>query len=104
MTAFYRNALGLLFLAAESAEGWAVFDAGGLKLALHAIPPAIAANIEIADPPDARGETPIKLFFKCDDLDTARAHLLSHGAVMFEPKYGRCDGLDPEGNVFSIVG
>src|SRR5260370_41538410 len=82
MTAFYRDAIGLELLQGESSDGWA---------------------IEILVPPKARGATPIKLFFRAGDLQEVRAHLLAHGAVMFEPAQGRCDGLDPEGNVFSIV-
>jgi hypothetical protein len=42
--------------------------------------------------------------FEVADLSQARAHLIAHGAVMFEPRRrGACDGLDPEGNVFQIV-
>jgi catechol 2,3-dioxygenase-like lactoylglutathione lyase family enzyme len=104
MIAFYRDGIGLRFLEAESSDGWAVFDAGGARLALHRIPEHIAKNILIATPPIARGETPIKLFFRASGaLDAARAHLVASGAVMFDPHDGRCDGLDPEGNVFSIV-
>ena len=104
MIAFYRDGIVLRFLEAESSDGWAVFDAGGARLALHRIPEHIAKNILIATPPIARGETPIKLFFRASGaLDAARAHLVASGAVMFDPHDGRCDGLDPEGNVFSIV-
>jgi len=103
MTAFYRDAIGLELLPGESSVGWAVFNSGGARLALHAIPIEIAKDIHIEVPPKARGSTPMKLFFRTGDLEEARAHLLAHGAVMFEPAHGRCDGLDPEGNVFSIV-
>lgn len=103
MTAFYRDAIGLEFLSGESSDGWAVFNGGGARLALHAIPLEIAKGIDISVPPKARGDTPIKLFFRSANLQEARAHLLANGAVMFEPAHGRCDGLDPEGNVFSIV-
>jgi catechol 2,3-dioxygenase-like lactoylglutathione lyase family enzyme len=104
MTAFYRDGLGLRPLPDRSEEGFAVFDAGGTHLALHAIPPALAKTIQIADPPEARADTPIKLFFEVDDLAEARAHLARRGAIMSEPNsWGGCDGLDPEGNVFTIV-
>ena len=103
MTAFYREALALPFLADESSEGWAVFDAGGARLALHAIPAAIAQGIAITEPPRARAEGAIKLVFHAADLEAARARLVAHGAVMFDPRVsGSCDGLDPEGNVFQI--
>jgi catechol 2,3-dioxygenase-like lactoylglutathione lyase family enzyme len=103
MTAFYRDGLGLRHLTEESSEGWAKFDAGGAELALHQIPEHIARDIEITDPPSAREDTPIKLVFETEDLEAARAHLSAQGAVMMEPANPRrCDGLDPEGNVFTI--
>lgn len=81
------------------------FEAGGVSLSLHAIPAQFAETIELATPAEAREGTPIKLVFEADDLAAARAHLIAHGAVMFEPRaWGGCDGLDPEGNVFQIVG
>ncbi|MGQ0649344.1 MAG: hypothetical protein ACT4P7_17465 [Gemmatimonadaceae bacterium] len=81
------------------------FDAGGVVPALHVIPAHIAERIEIADPPEARERTPIKLVFEVPDIDGARVHLSRHGAVMREPSaWGTCDGTDPEGNVFQIAG
>jgi catechol 2,3-dioxygenase-like lactoylglutathione lyase family enzyme len=104
MTAFYRDGLGLREIPESRQDGWVEFDAGGTLLALHEIPAHIAANIEIETPPEARSETPIKLVFESEEVEAARAHLISHGAVMFEPRaWGGCDGLDPEGNVFQIV-
>jgi predicted enzyme related to lactoylglutathione lyase len=104
MADFYHEALGLPVIAAPMAPGWIEFDAGGVRLALHAIPPRVARQIEITTPPRAREETPIKLLFEVDDLDEVRRRLVQHGATMFEPKTnGVCDGLDLEGNVFSLV-
>jgi predicted enzyme related to lactoylglutathione lyase len=104
MTTFYRDGLGLQLLPGESSEGWTVFDADGTRLALHAIPAAIANAIVITDPPQPREDTPIKLVFHAPDLAAARARLVAHGAVMFEPRpSGASDGLDPEGNVFSLM-
>ena len=104
MTTFYRDALGLIPLPNKSSEGWLEFDAGGVDLALHAIPTPLAKDIEIKDPPAAREGTPIKLVFEVPDIDVARIHLINHGAVMSEPSaWGFCDGVDPEGNVFQIV-
>ncbi len=82
------------------------FDAGGCFMALHAIPAAIAKDIEITQPPRARSDTPIKFTFFADDVDAARGRLIAHGAEMLEVRrFGAlslCDGLDPEGNVFQI--
>lgn len=104
MTAFYRDGLGLRLLPERSEEGWVELDAGAARVVLHAIPEHIAQGIQIDSPPKQRENTPIKLIFRTPDVAQARAHLLEHGAVMFEPRaWGGCDGLDPEGNVFQIV-
>ena len=73
MIAFYRDGLGLRFLEERSNEGWAEFDAGGVLLALHAIPPEIATDLQITTP-KARESTPIKLVFASSDVSEARAH------------------------------
>lgn len=104
MAEFYQEALGLRVIPGASGPGWVELDAGGVRLALHAIPPRIARKIEITQPPRAREETPFKLLFEVDDLYAVRRRLVQFGATMFEPKNsGVCDGLDPEGNVFSLV-
>jgi catechol-2,3-dioxygenase len=104
MTTFYRDGLGLHVLPGTQRDGWVELDAGGSRVALHAIPAAIAKDIAIATPPAPRSGTAIKLVFATDDLAAARAHLIAHGAVMDEPRsWGACDGIDPEGNVFQIV-
>lgn len=101
---FYADGLGLPVIDAPMAPGWIEFDAGGVRLALHAIPPREARKIEITNPPRAREETPLKLVFEVDDLMAARRRLVQFGATMFEPRpSGVCDGIDPEGNVFSLV-
>lgn len=79
MVAFYRDEIGLAVIAEE--DGWVELDG----VALHAIPPAIAARITIASPPVAREDTAIKLVFARDGLDAAR------------------DIVDPEGNVLQLV-
>ena len=101
---FYNEALGLPVIDAPTAPGWLELDAGGVRLALHSIPPRLARQIEITHPPRAREENPAKQVFEVDELDAMRRRLVHHGATMFEPKSsGICDGLDPEGNVFSLV-
>ena len=105
MASFYRDGLGLAPLSAESGKGWLEFEAGGVALALHELPAHIAKEIEITSPPTPREGTPIKLVFEVPDIEIARVHLINHGAVMAEPSaWGSCDGTDPEGNVFQIVG
>ena len=82
---------------------WVEFEASGIRFALHAIPTEIADTIEIAQPPRAREENPIKLTFDVDDLAAARVRLQSQGAEILDRPWGTCDAIDPEGNVFQIV-
>jgi catechol 2,3-dioxygenase-like lactoylglutathione lyase family enzyme len=105
MTAFYRDVLGLPVV--ESEPGWVALDAGGVALALHAIPAEIAANILITVPPQRRGETPLKLAFVVDEIASTFERLVRHGVSMSELRtFGSrtfSDGMDPEGNVFQIT-
>lgn len=103
MVSFYEKGCGLKPVKGRAADGWVEFDAGGARFAIHAIPEKIAATIEITCPPRPRSETPIKLVFGVTDLEEARTQLSRHGATMSEiNRWGSCDGLDPEGNVFQI--
>lgn len=102
-TAFYRDGVGLPVVPEESSPGFVVFEGGGCRFALHAIPEEIARGFEIADPPEARSETPIKLVFETPDLEADVARLLAAGATPLDRRWpGLQDLLDPEGNVFQV--
>ncbi|HVZ33381.1 MAG TPA: VOC family protein [Polyangiaceae bacterium] len=109
LTEFYHEALGLPLAAQPSDPNWVELDAGGVRLAIHALPPRVAREVQVTWPPRAREEVPLKLVFEVDDLEQTRRHLTSRGATMFEPRTSAgfqveaCDGLDPEGNVFRLV-
>jgi catechol 2,3-dioxygenase-like lactoylglutathione lyase family enzyme len=104
MTAFYRDGLGLVVLPAECQLGWVVFDTGGTRFALHAIPPHIAAEIGIAEPPMAREEGAIKLIFAAPDVEAACARLTAAGGLLLPARGGPSrDVLDPEGNVLRLT-
>src|SRR5262245_49109041 len=91
MIAFYESGMGFRLIPETRSDEWAELDAGGALLALHKIPDHIAKTIEITSPPYARRETPIKLIFEVDDVAATRAHLIAHGAVMFElSSWGGC--------------
>ncbi len=109
MTAFYRDVLGLAPRETdEPIAGWLVLQAGGCELALHQIPEPIAAGIEIDDPPQVRAGTPIKVCFTVDDVAKTWETLVARGVQMLTPPaveegvMVRCDGVDPEGNVFQL--
>ena len=77
--------------------------AEGARLALHAIPPEMASQIEITDPPEMRSETPIKLIFRTGGLDEVCSRLQSLGGAVLAPRPpGSRDAVDPEENVLKL--
>ncbi len=107
LTAFYRDVAALVVTHEE--PGLVVLEGNGVQLVLHAIPPHIADTFEIADPPVAREDTAIKLFFHVADFAAARAAATAHGGRFNPPDqewgargFRACDGVDPEGNVVQI--
>src|SRR5438445_7989916 len=87
LTAFYRDTLGLPIRKGSAAEGWVEFDA----LALH------------------QGKSKpgtCKLAFGSKDVGKTREELVQRGARMGKLKdfgdLARCDGKDPDGNLFQI--
>ncbi len=110
MVAFYQDVLGLTEVVTEdTGEGWRVFGAGGMQLALHAIPEPIAEGILITEPPEPRDSAVTKLVFRVPDVAAARAALHDQGVIEVHQSFidpnaplVRCDFLDPEGNVFQI--
>jgi catechol 2,3-dioxygenase-like lactoylglutathione lyase family enzyme len=102
MAAFYGGALGLRPVEETRTDAWLEFDAGGIRLALHAIPVHIADRIEISSPPRPREETPIKPAFEVDDVTSERRRLESLSVTVRQHAWGGCDAIDPEGNVFGF--
>lgn len=99
MTEFYANTLGLKPIPESRTETWIEFETG---LALHAIPPHIADQIEIKSPPGPREETPFKLIFEVDDLTMELKRLEALGVTLVHRPWGTVDAMDPEGNIFGI--
>jgi predicted enzyme related to lactoylglutathione lyase len=78
-----------------------------LQLIVHAIPPMIAATIEIATPPVRREDTALKFFLTVASLATARTTAAEHGGEVGHenwrgPGFTVCNAVDPEGNVFQL--
>ena len=107
LAAFYAGVADLK--EAQSEPDNVVLEAGGFQLVVFAIPPHIAAQIQIATPPQRREETPIKLVFVVRSLAGARAAAKRLGGELaaedqvweFQGLYV-CDGYDPEGNVIQV--
>lgn len=102
MERFYVEALGLEPVPESRAEGWVELRAGEVAIALHAIPPDIAREIEISSPPAAREETPLKMVFEVEDPDGVRSRIAACGGVTIGRPWG-FDAADPEGNVFHVA-
>ena len=88
---FYQRSFGLELNSTE--PGFVDLRSGDFRLAFHKS--------------SRSGSSRHKLCFYTEDVDTARAHLMSRGAVMGKPR-GQpgelwfCDGKDPDGNSFQI--
>lgn len=104
MASFYAGTLGLKAIESTRTESWLEFESG---FALHAIPPHIAAEIEITTPPEVREESPMKVFFAVPDVASERRRLESLGVTIVQrpwstPSDPTFDAIDPEGNVFTL--
>lgn len=92
--AFYGDVVGLR-LVRRQGNGWAEFDAGGIRLALHGT--------------DDKAPASGTVVFRVDDLDEARWQLEQRGAS-FDEFVGEVEGFarfatlrDPDGNPVQII-
>src|SRR5215471_7135765 len=104
---FYEHVAGLT--QREADEEYVLLEAPSFQLVILQIPPRIAANITIDKPPRKRENTPIKLFLNVSNIENARQAAKAYGGEVNgaekEWKFHgvtRCDGIDPEGNVFQL--
>jgi predicted enzyme related to lactoylglutathione lyase len=103
MRDFYSRLLQTPPLHTEWTGTWALFEAGGAKLALH----AHSEGREPSSPAAIREGTPIKLIFAVADVQAERARLESLGVATLQRSWQQpaesCDCVDPEGNIFQIA-
>src|SRR5262245_41733559 len=85
MIAFYAGAFG--YRREDSGDaGFVMMRAdAGADLALHQVPPHIAAMIDLQSPPRWRDDTAFKLCFEVQDLATQRRAVLDHGGQARDP-------------------
>ncbi len=106
MKQFYAEIFAAKPTNQDLTDVWAVFETGGARLVLHAIPVEIAKKIEIKSPPMPREEDPVKLIFEVMDVESERARLETLGIQLLRRPWQKpgeaCDALDPEGNIFQI--
>lgn len=67
---FYEEMMSMSVVHADGDH--VVLESACVQLVVHGIPKRIADTIEIADPPEIREKTPIKLFFPVPSLAEAR--------------------------------
>jgi len=104
---FYAGVCGLPVV--DAGPDHALLQSESCQLVLHALPEAIAAEIEITTPPQRREEQAIKLCFAVRSIAAARAQAPGLGGQidgserewMFQG-CRVCDGQDPEGNVIQL--
>jgi hypothetical protein len=104
VSAFYQQTLDLELV--ESDRSHDLLRGHGLEVVVHTIPPRIAKNIEVSEPPVLRQETPLKPTFVVASLASVRASAEATGGGL-KPESGAwhfrghtvLDGWDPEGNV-----
>jgi predicted enzyme related to lactoylglutathione lyase len=93
----------------EADDEYVLLDAPVFQLVILQIPARIAANITIDNPAQKREDTPIKLFLNVSSIEHSRqaAKLLGGELNSADKEWNfhgikRCDGVDPEGNVFQL--
>ncbi len=100
---FYEGTVPMAILAEE--DGAVRLENDSLQLVIHALPKAIASQIEIGAPPKLREQSAIKPVFAVDSLDRVRGIVSALGGGMKPASsafvwagFRACDGHDPEGN------
>jgi predicted enzyme related to lactoylglutathione lyase len=105
MAAFYETVLDLA--PAHPSPDLVMLRAPGIELLLHAIPPHIAADIDISVPPVAREDAALKFFFTVPSLAAAAGIAARHGGEVLAarwqgPGFSVRNAVDPEGNIFQL--
>jgi predicted enzyme related to lactoylglutathione lyase len=107
LAGFYERVAG--FAQREADEEYVLLEAPSFQLVVLQIPTHIAASIKLESPPRKRENTPIKLFLTVASIEDARRTARQLGGDMNDAEkewsfHGlkRCDGVDPEGNVFQV--
>jgi hypothetical protein len=107
LAGFYERVAGLV--PGESDQEYVLLEAPSFQLVVLQIPASIAERITLESPPRKRETTPIKLFLNVASIDQARHRARDLGGDMNDADkewsfrgIKRCDGVDPEGNVFQV--
>ena len=104
---FYSEVLDLT--REEEGPTFVLLSSEGLELSIIQSPPALAERIQIAEPPEVRESTPIKLSLLVGNLESTRPKIVRLGGGLKASAKAwswrgakHLDGWDPEGNVFQL--
>lgn len=107
VSAFYAQALGMN--CTHSDPHHAVLNCRGFNFIVHQIPPHLADEIVIEQPPRRRAEGALRLSFPVQNIAETRRLARSLGGdvddappAWADPNANTFLGYDPEGNVFKI--
>lgn len=105
MSVFYQRVLGLREVHADAVHR--VLASADTQLLLHALPPNVAAQVQVASPPEPRETQAIKPFFTVPSLAAAEREVEAcggrvHGPVWPGPGLRVRNVCDPEGNVLHL--
>jgi predicted enzyme related to lactoylglutathione lyase len=107
VASFYAAVLGLAVGGRDEEHVW--LASAELDLVVRQMSGAIAASINIAEPPVRRAHSAVKLVFFVRSIAVVRAAATAHGGVLDAVAkewlfngHQVWDGLDPEGNVIQF--
>jgi catechol 2,3-dioxygenase-like lactoylglutathione lyase family enzyme len=108
LAAYYTTIAG--FEIHEVDDGFTTLHIPTIELVLVRIRPEHAEGLVVTDPPQRRGDTPIKVSLVVPSLASAREAAPALGAAVDPPDaewtwsgFTRVDGHDPEGNVVQLM-
>ena len=106
MAAFYGACFGLEPVA-EAPGDYRVLESECWTLSIVQVPPAVAADITLTNPPARREASPIKLSFEVSSIAAVRAAITDLGGQVDSHEwefrgFRQCNFIDPEGNVNEV--
>ena len=107
LAGFYLEVLALSRV--EEGSTFVLLGSERFELVIVQAPDAVAASIEITEPPEVRIDMPMKLSFSVPNIESLRPTILRLGgglkswdAAWSWRSAKHLDGWDPEGNVFQL--
>lgn len=102
---FYQSLLGMT--RAHATAELVILRSPDLQVAIHPLPTAVAARVEISVPPVPRDSAAYKFFHTVPSLARAAEVAASLGGEVLPeqwrgPGFVVCNAVDPEGNIFQV--